>query len=434
LTTYTGELIKAIERGERTCEPANLELLAAYERAERLGRPLNAVVQLFHAPLRAPSGPLHGVPIAVKDLIDIAGHARGNGNPHSMRAEPAAADAPVVAALRAAGADVFAAASMLEYAAGAVHPQVPEAMNPYDLQRTAGGSSGGSAALVGAGVCAAALGTDTGGSIRIPAHYCATVGFKPSYGALPVQGVEALSPTLDHVGLLTSDVATAARVFSVLTGSAAAGGVTGGPLRVGVVAGQLEREEIQPEVAGAVRDAIGVLREAGCPVKEVDGEAFEQIERTFSDILLFEAWQLHGPRVEAEPGHYGPETLRLLKSGSAVREEDYRRALARREELLPAAAGVYRGIDVLLTPAAPFVAPSATPPVDTPEGSAEGMFTGVFNLTGDPALVLPVGWSRDGLPIGLQLSSPLGSDRELLSAALSVESALAVRVRTPAVS
>jgi Asp-tRNA(Asn)/Glu-tRNA(Gln) amidotransferase A subunit family amidase len=103
----------------------------------------------------------------VKDIIDIAGHPRGNGNPHDMASAPARVDAPVVASLRAAGADVFAATSLLEYAAGATHPDVPEARNPYDPSRTAGGSSGGSAALVGAGVCQVALGTDTGGSIRI---------------------------------------------------------------------------------------------------------------------------------------------------------------------------------------------------------------------------------------------------------------------------
>jgi 2-dehydropantoate 2-reductase len=432
LTTYTGELIKAIERGERTCEVANLELLAAYERAERLGRPLNAVVELFHAPPRAPHGPLHGVQVAVKDLIDIAGHARGNGNPESMRAQPAAADAPVVAALRAAGADVFAAASLLEYAAGAVHPGVPEAMNPYDPGRTAGGSSGGSAALVGSAVCAVALGTDTGGSIRIPAHYCATVGFKPSFGALPVEGVQALAPTLDHVGLLAADVATAAKVFSALTnGDPAASAAATGPLRVGLIAGQLDREEIEPAVSAAVREAIRVLEEAGCSVREVDAAPFDELDRTLSDILLFEAWQIHGARVEAQPGHYGPETLRMLRSASAASAEEYRKALALRAELLPAAAGVYRDIDVLLTPAAPFVAPSTTPPVDTPKGAAEGMFTGIFNLTGDPALVLPAGWSPDGLPIGLQLSSPLGTDTQLLSACLYIESTLAVEVRTP---
>jgi 2-dehydropantoate 2-reductase len=435
LTTYTGELIHAIERGERTCEVANLELLAAYERAERLGRPLNAVVKLFHAPLRAPDGPLHGVQIAVKDLIDIAGHPRGNGNPESMRSEPAKADAPVVAALRAAGADIFAATALLEYAAGATHPDVPETMNPYDPKRTAGGSSGGSAALVGVGACAVALGTDTGGSIRIPAHYCATVGFKPSFGALPIEGVEALAPTLDHVGLLARDVATTVEVFSALTGNAAeaGGSEAGGPFRVGVITGQLELAALEPEVAAAVREAIAVLENAGCSILEVDGAPFDQLEKTFADILLFEAWQVHGARVTADPGHYGPETLRLLRSGSGISEAAYRKALARREELLPAASRIYAGIDVLLTPAAPFVAPFTTPPVDTPEGAAEGLFTAIYNLTGAPALALPCGWTTDGLPIGLQLSSQVGTDMELLAAARYVESTLAVEACTPAV-
>ncbi|MEO3869479.1 amidase family protein [Nonomuraea sp. B12E4] len=434
LTTYVGEIIKAIERGERTCEVANLELLAAYERAERLGRPLNAVVELFHAPLRKPGGPLHGVQVAVKDLIDIAGHPRGNGNPHAMRAEPATADAPVVEALRAAGADVFAATSLLEYAAGANHPDVPEAMNPFNPARTAGGSSGGSAALVGVGACAVALGTDTGGSIRIPAHYCATVGFKPSHGALPLDGVEPLAPTLDHVGLLARDVATTTTVFSTLTGGEPAPAPAPGTaaLRVGVVPGQLDRPEMEPDVAAALRASIDALAAAGCSITEVDGSPFAALDKTFSGILLFEAWRAHGARASADPGHYGPETLRLLRAGAEVSEDDYRAAMAERERLLPAVTEVYADIDVLLTPAAPFVAPVTTPPVDTPEGAAEGLFTAVHNLTGAPALVLPCGWSADGLPIGLQLSSARGTDMRLLALAGYVESALAVEPRPPA--
>ena len=218
LTFQTAELIRAIERGERTCEVANLELLASYEAAIRLGEPLNAVVSLLPAPARQPGGDLHGVPIAVKDLIDIAGNPRGNGNPHDMSGPAAAADAPVITALREAGADVFATTSLLEYAAGATHPDVPEARNPVDRQRTAGGSSGGSAALVGAGACPVALGTDTGGSIRIPAHYCGIVGFKPSFGAIEVAGVQPLAPSLDHVGILGADVAITEKVFAALTG------------------------------------------------------------------------------------------------------------------------------------------------------------------------------------------------------------------------
>jgi 2-dehydropantoate 2-reductase len=428
LTTYTGEIIKAIERGERTCEVANLELLAACERAERLGRPLNAVIEIFPAPPRAADGPLHGVPVAVKDMIDIAGHPRGNGNAEAMRGRPATEDAAVVAALRAAGADVFAAASLLEYAAGAVHPGVPEAMNPYNPQRTAGGSSGGSAALVGAGVCAVALGSDTGGSIRLPAHYCATVGLKPSHGAIPLDGVEVLAPSLDHVGLLAADIAITERVFAALTGATPAPPVDSPP-RVGVLPGQLERAEMEPDVVAAVRAAIEALRAAGCPIVEVDGSALDEIEKTYSDILLFEAWQVHGERVTTEPDHYGPETLRLLRSAAEVSTADYEAAIAARARLLPSALEAYAGIDVLVGPAAPFVAPITTPPADTEEGAAEALFTAVHDITGAPALVLPCGWSAAGLPIGLQLASSPGTDMALLAVGAFVESTLAVETR-----
>ena len=416
----------------------------ARERAERLGRQLNAVVAIFEPPVvnRATVGPLRGLPVAVKDIIDIAGHPRGNGNPGDMASAPALADAPVVAALRAAGADVFAATSLLEYAAGATHPEVPEARNPYDPSRTAGGSSGGSAALVGAGVCQVALGTDTGGSIRIPAHYCATVGFKPSYGALPLEGVEPLSPTLDHVGLLADSVATTLRVFQSIAGDAAgsadasgsAAASASGALRVGVIAGQLAAEQLTPEVASSVQRAIDTLRSAGCSIVGVDGSVLAQLNQFFGDILLFEAWQVHGDRVTADPDHYGPETLRLLLGASKVTREAYEKAMAGRRGLLAAASQVYDGIDVLLTPAAPYVAPETTPPSDTPEGHAEGMFTGIFNMTGDPAIVLPCGFNVDGLPIGVQLSCALGRDTELLAAAAYVESVLAVPSRTPALT
>ncbi len=444
LTTFTGELIHAIERGERTCEVANLELLAAHERALRLGTPLNAVISMFAAPARQPDGALHGVMVAVKDMIDMAGHPRGNGNPHDMAAAPAAGDAPVVRALREAGADVFAATSLLEYAAGAVHPGVPEARNPFDPGRTAGGSSGGSAALVGAGVCPAALGTDTGGSIRIPAHYCGIAGFKPSSGAIDVAGVQPLSPSLDHVGILGADVAATARVFAavslsgtgpaITTGQASTGQAPAGPpgtLRLGVARPQWDHPGIRPPVAAALRAALGRLREAFAVV-DVDGSIVSEIAVTFGDIFLWEAWQVHRAQAESHPERYGPETLRLLRTASNVTDDAYRAALRRRDELLPRAAEVYRGIDVLLTPAAPFTAPATTPPVDTQEGELEGLFTAPFNLTGDPALVLPCGW--DGaLPVGIQLSAPRGADLPLLAAASLIEEALAFERRAPAV-
>ena len=429
LTFQTAELIRAIERGERTCEVANLELLASYEAAIRLGKPLNAVVSLLPAPARQPGGDLHGVPIAVKDLIDIAGNPRGNGNPHDMSGPAAAADAPVITALREAGADVFATTSLLEYAAGATHPDVPEARNPVDRQRTAGGSSGGSAALVGAGACPVALGTDTGGSIRIPAHYCGIVGFKPSFGAIEVAGVQPLAPSLDHAGILGADVAITEKVFAALTGQPRAGRPAA--LRIAVAQPQLRHPDLQPAVAAALQQAVDRLAQ-DFPVTEVDGSALTEIAGTFDDIFLWEAWQVHRSQVERHPERYGPETLRLLRTAATIDRASYQAACRRRDELLPAAAEVYRGADVLLTPAAPVTAPATTPPVDTPAGAREGLFTTVFNLTGAPALVLPCGSDEHGLPVGLQLAAPLHADLALLAAATLIENAIAFDPRRPA--
>jgi len=432
LTTYVGELIHAIERGERTCEVANLDLLNAYERTERLGRRLNAVVHILPAPLRSPDGPLHGVAVAVKDLVDVKGVVRGNGNPHAMAGPASIDDAPVVTALREAGADVYAITSLLEYAAGALHPDVPEAMNPYDPSRTAGGSSGGSAALVGVGACEVAIGTDTGGSIRIPAHYCAVVGFKPSYGAIDLTGVQPLAPSLDHVGLLAKDVAVTERVFSALTGT----DVLDAPqrrLRIGVVAGELENPVITDEVQRALRVAVEKVA-AAADIVEVNGEAIDEIRSTMETIILYEAWQVHGHQVEQDPDHYGAETLRLLLAGSKVTRETYDEMMTIRTRCTASIEKLYDGLDALLTPATPYVAPATTPPIDTPDGEIEGYFTGPFNLSGDPALVLPCGFGDEGLPIGLQFTAPRGNDMELLAVAKAIESVLDVERRGPAVT
>jgi 2-dehydropantoate 2-reductase len=432
LTTYTGELIRAIERGERTCEVANLELLAAYERTERLGRQVDAVVRVIPAPIRAASGPLHGVPVAVKDLINVQGLPRGNGNPNDMEGPPAAEDAAVVAALRRLGADVFATTSLLEYAAGALHPQVPETRNPYDLRRTAGGSSGGSAALVAVGACPLAVGTDTGGSIRIPAAYCGVVGLKPTFGVLPEEGVQPLAPSLDHVGLLGKDVAIVARAFAALSGGELAPAQA--LPRLGVVEEQFADPVLAPEMAVALQLTLKKLAAAGLQMRPVDNRPLAAIGALMDDILLWEVWQVHGPTISRDPSHYGPETLRVLRSGAQVAESTYRSALRRREELLPEAAAIYREVDVVLTPAVAFVAPATTPPMDTPEGAVEGRFTGVFNVTGDPALALPCGWSAAGLPIAIQISAPRGADAELLAAAAKIEAILDVPTRELAVS
>jgi 2-dehydropantoate 2-reductase len=424
LTGYLAALIRAIERGERRCERANLDLLAAYERAERLGRPLNAVVGVLATPTRAADGPLLGTPVATKDMIDVAGWPRGNGNPADMAGPPATTDASVVARLRAAGADVFATTSLLEYAAGAPHPDLPEARNPVDPAVTAGGSSGGSAALVGAGVCVAALGTDTGGSIRIPAHYCDIVGIKPTAGLVPLDGVEPLAPSLDTVGVLAVDVPAARRVLEVIAARPLQARLTR-PLRLGLLVDQLDHPAVEPAVRARVRDAVDALRRAGHLVVEVDGTPLAALNEVFGPIVLHESWQVHGERCRADPGHYGATTLRLLREAANVDEVAYRTALSRRDELLPAAAALLDGVDTLLGPVVAYVAPELTPPMDTEAGELEGLFSAPYNVTGQPALSLPAGRTPAGLPVGVQLAAPVGADAMLLAIAEEVAACLA---------
>ena len=430
LTNYVGSIIHAIERGERICEVENLDLLATYEKALRFGMPLNAISAIISAPDRALTGPLHGISIAVKDFIDIKGQPRGNGNPNAMKSAPATTDAPVIASLRELAADIFATTSLLEYAAGATHPDVPEAMNPFNPLRTAGGSSGGSAAMVGAEVCPVSIGTDTGGSIRIPAHYCGVVGFKPSYNSIPLTGVTPLSPTFDHVGLLAKDVEMTTLVFENLVPSLkrlAATSLQG--LRIGILPSHFKIAELEDDVKNCVKGALKRLEELGGTIIEIDETVIKELEKTFEDILLYEAWQVHGEKIKSNPEHYGPETLRLLISAKEVTESTYTRALAVRNELLPQMSELYEAIDVLITPACPFTAPATTPPIDTPQGAAEGIYTSIFNITGDPAIVIPIGVDSQGLPIGIQLATTIGSDMKLLSIAQAVETALNVSLQ-----
>ena len=422
LTGCLAQLVAAVERGQRPPGRANLVLLAAYEAAERLGGPLDAVVRLLPPPPRAGQGPLLGVAVAVKDMIDVAGQPRGNGNPADQDGPPRPTDAPVVARLRTAAADVFALSSLLERAAGAPHPDLGEARNPVDPRFTAGGSSGGSAALVGVRACPAALGTDTGGSIRVPAAYCGVVGLKPSYGLLPVEGVEPLSPTCDHVGVLAADVETTRRMMAALTGMALS--EVQEPLRFGVLVGQLAHAAVEPAVAQAVRGALALLAGAGHVLVEVDDRPLAELQELLGPIVLHEAWTTHADRFTADPTRYGAPTRRLLETAATVTEAEYAAALARREALLPEAAALLDGLDALVGPTVPWVAPEQTPPFDLPQGDLETAFLGAYNLTGQPALTLPCGQGEHGLPVGLQLAGARGDDDRLLAVAQVVQACL----------
>jgi 2-dehydropantoate 2-reductase len=414
------DLVRAIEQGRRSCSRENLGLLAACERAERLGRPLNAVVSVIGAPERAASGPLAGRPVAVKDIIEVAGVPTRCGSPASSP-DPARSDAAVVARLRAAGAEVFATSQCLEYAAGFAHPQVGDTRNPRDPARTSGGSSGGSAALVAAGACALALGTDTGGSIRIPAAYCGIAGLKPTYGLLPVAGVFPLSPACDHVGTLTATAAGAADLLAVLADPGALAPPAGGDGRftVGVLAAQLTDPSVTPQVHLAVTGALAALAAAGWRLREITAPWLEELpqwEDALAVIVSAEAAAVHRGR---DWGRYAEGTRALLGYGASVTSEQNAAAIRQRAELSVAIEASLSGVDVLAGPTVGYQAPEQDPPFGAGADSAESRFTGPYNLTGHPAVSIPVPGA--GLPVGLQLAGRRGADLALLRAAAAAE-------------
>jgi 2-dehydropantoate 2-reductase len=423
LARRVAELVAAIEQGRRTCTRANLDLLAAYERLDRLGRPLNAVASVLRDPARdgRANGPLAGQPVAVKDIVAVAGVPTGCGSPASDPA-PAAFDATLVTRLRSAGAEVFATTQCLEYAAGFAHPAIGDTRNPRDPSVTSGGSSGGSAAVVAAGVCDLAIGTDTGGSIRIPAAYCGIVGLKPSYGLIPLDGVFPLAPSCDHAGTLTATVAGAAALLTALADPGAAGARGGGPFAVGVLASQLTDPSVTPEVHAAVTGALSALAAAGWELREVSAPWLDDLpgwEEVLTVIVAREAHQVHQPR---DTSGYADGTRALLHLGAAVTQEQYAAALGRRDELIAAVDASMAGLDALAGPTVGFVAPAQDPPFGTGEDSGEGRFTGPYNLTGQPAIAIPV--PSAGLPASLQLAGRRGGDAALLRVAAAAETAL----------
>jgi aspartyl-tRNA(Asn)/glutamyl-tRNA(Gln) amidotransferase subunit A len=344
--------------------------------------------------------------------------------------------------LREAGAEVFATTQCLEYAAGFAHPQIGDTRNPRDPSRTSGGSSGGSAAFVAAGVCDLALGTDTGGSVRIPAAYCGVVGFKPSYGLLPLAGVFPLSPSCDHAGTLTATVAGAADLLVALAEPAgltdprpgdlasAAGPAddpsaeTGSPtFTVGVLAAQVADPSVTTEVHDTVCSALAGLAAAGWRVRELTAPWLDELATWEDALALIVAREAHLVHRHRDKSRYAEGTRALLAFGASVSDDQYADALRRRAELTAAIEASLAGVDVLAGPTVGYQAPEQDPPFGVGDDNAEGRFTGPYNLTGHPAVSLPVPVA--GLPAALQLAGPRGGDLALLRVAAAAEHLIA---------
>ena len=409
----------------------------ALDRIARLDPTLNSFITVLEAESIAQAentarelkagrdlGPLHGVPIAIKDLIDMAGtpttFASRAGSPRM-----AETDAALVRTLKQAGAIILGKTNLLEYAYGAVHPEFGQTNNPWDPCRTSGGSSGGSAAAVAAGLCFAAVGTDTGGSIRIPASYCGVAGLKPSFGRVSLEGVQALSPSLDHAGPLARSCADAALLLEGMTGArldVARAELAG--LRIGIMHHPGADRFIQSEVQAHFNRVIRDLTRAGAHVRPMQIPGLELARDALIAIIEPEASLIHRDLLRTEPAGFSDITRAQIEAGFGISAVDYLDALQVRERLTTEFRRAFESIDAILSPSVPWVAPAEDPPVGGEEGAGEMMYSGVYNLVGLPALSVPCGISADGLPTGLQIVTAWHQDERALSIGLALEAAL----------
>lgn len=358
-------------------------------------------------------GPLHGIPIGVKDIIDVRGWPTRAGS--SLSSERLAAnDAPVVARLRAAGAVILGKTVTTEYASF----DPPPTRNPWNLDRTPGGSSSGSAAAVAAGMCVAALGSQTGGSITRPASYCGVYGFKPTIGRLSLEGIVPFSAPLDHPGPIASCVADLKLLFHMMSDAAeVTDSPQTSPLRIGVIESYF-LEQADPEVAAATRAAAARLQLAGANVSVVPLPAsFSEVHARHLTLMAYGAASVHRDQFAAHGAQYGREIATLIRKGQAVDEPAYHTALDHQQKFRTAMADCFAGVDLLVTPSTPTPAP-------TRETTGSPMFNSPWSYSGLPTVSVPCAVSRDGLPMSLQLIGPFGSDDRLLTAAAWVEERL----------
>ena len=369
-------------------------------------------------------GPLHGVPIALKDLIDVGGVPTGYGSSPVFRTHPLR-NAILVDRLEAAGAVIVGKTNMLEFAYGAVNPAVGQTNNPWDIRRTAGGSSGGSAAAVAAGMAVAAVGTDTGGSIRIPAAYCGIVGLKPTFGLLPLGGVFPRSSTLDHAGPMARTSADALALLDGMTGAqGAVEAISLAGRRFGILRDHSDDPCIRPDLRAAFDAACARMADAGATFHDVRLPELQGMVQALLDILLPEAAIIHQTRRAAHPEGYAAQTLAQIDAGPSVTGIAYLKGLEHRRILTAAMETALAGIDALIGLTVPWVSPAEDPVVVGDAGFEELHCTGATNLTGLPSVSLFGGTGESGLPAGIMLTGPRGGDRRLLRLAAGIESVM----------
>jgi aspartyl-tRNA(Asn)/glutamyl-tRNA(Gln) amidotransferase subunit A len=389
-----------------------LQAAAVAERDIRVGR--------YH-------GPLHGIPIAVKDLIDVAGTPTTAGS--AVPSKEAAIDAPVVRRLREAGAIIIGKTNLHEFAFGTTSDESAfgPVRNPIDESRSAGGSSSGSAAALAAGMCFGALGTDTGGSIRIPSAACGTFGLKPTFDEISCDGIVPLAVSLDHVGPMARSVEDLGLLYQALKGMTGGWSLETKERFVFGVPKPYFFDRLESGARDAVTRACEALAAAGHDVVDVEIAHASWTPHVYLHLVLAEAAWYHAPLLEQHGTSYSPGVRLRLEMGRYVLGEDYVRASRLRDVLRREVSRALEPCDALLLPALPIPAPllgASTVAIDQtiePVRAVMLRLTQLFNVTGHPAIAMPARWSPDSMPRGLQLVGALNHTPRLLEIAAAVE-------------
>lgn len=362
-------------------------------------------------------GALHGAPLAVKDIIDVAGMPTRFGSPIYESAQRAPESAQSVQALERAGAIVVGKSVTTEFA----YYSPGKTRNPWNVAHTPGGSSMGSAASVACGMAAGALGTQTNGSVVRPAAFCGIVGYKPTLGAVSNHRTLDPWPTLDHTGVFARDVGDAALLASVISGSSGVSGTVRMPSRaltLGIVRSPVWHlaESAQKEMLAA---NAATLAHAGAAVEEVELPAdYEHAHRVHRVIMAYEAAKHFGELQASHRDKMSAKLNELLDAGAALGENAYHDALNATRSLRAGFAGVIDGFDAFLTPPAAGEAPATLTETGNPA------FCTIWTLLGVPAITIPVGLGPSGLPLGLQIIAAAGEDERVLAAAAWCEAHL----------